>query len=533
MQDTTQFKPRLLLLLSALIAGTFFIHLATYGLTADQFFFAEDQVLTLVISKLILKGEFPLVGAPSHIGGRHLGAISYYIASLATALSNGNDYYACLYTALSSLVFVVTVLILVASLYEGKYRLWGLAAAALSIVASDMVTVARIQWYNHIALIPVSIFLLVLLNVFQSGPRFLPLLFLFGSLSIQAHFMTGPLMVTGTACGILYCMISRKVHDAPNRFLLTGRCLNCLWLLLCGLSWIPLFFYEYEYGDVFTWFGNVNVVQSENVRAGIQASIHNTLYLFRSFTFGQLPLDPYQRIIIGEILIGIVLFFAYVGTKKMSMPIQIYCGTLFLAVVVYTVLLSRERPPLHMYYVYSLIPVPILCISLATVGILSLTGDRTDLVRIVSGGCIGSCLCISFFLRIKSVHETKVFPPLTIAHANEIAAVIKSKQHDGDVAYVKGIEQSAIMEDAIYYALGEEYWNRIHYHEVFKELPTMAHTVPLPTNGYLLACPWARKETLERVKGDMAHEWSVKERIDLSTTNTGTHCQLFSLEHVD
>jgi len=524
MSGTCTWKDRLPWIIAWGLLILVFAWIISRQLRPQTLFFLEDQALTLAVSQRLLEGEVPLVGPPSHIGGRHLGPLVYYLNALALWFGGGDAYAGMLAAALLNLLSLAVVLLTVSMLVFHRRPLV-LFGTGLCLAATRYTDVFRFPWQSHMLFLPVSLLLLSALLVMRHGARFLPLLVLLSGLCIQAHFSSAPLVIfVVLACLIL---LFRRRDFPPVWGIyrhISGARWNAAWLILAALSWIPLIIYEIRYGGAVS--GLISGWGSRSGQSGLYTSLVNLVHFLRLFIFGDwvLWLSPQMRWLALTPPVCAFLFLLYRYCKFADFSGKLFHGVLLACAILYVLILSRDPGPLHIYYLYPLLPIPALLAGCALAGIFS-TGPRK--LPVAAGCLIAASFLLSLYAAVLNSGHS-IWNIHSLQHALEVAQALKQDSGPADSLYIKTHGSVTIMRDSYYFFLGRNYFPLMNYAGTLLEMPSF-RTPPVSNRGYVISCPWPASAHLENLKKGLLPEWELAERIAPADCPTCRMCMIFRL----
>ncbi len=491
-----------------------------HALDPKHLMFAEDQALSFAVGSKVAQGSLVLLGPPSHIGGRHLGPWMYYLVGGALRLSGGDVMTANkLFSALSVFGFLVAAAMSALGCV-GRSRYVAVLAALASVTIGSYMDVSRVFWHSNLLFIPGLAVLGSGYLLLSFGWAFAALYFFVASLTLQLHFSSLPLLL---AFPLLWCGRRQSTETLTNawaRALMAGR-VKILCISLGLLSWVPLLYFEAIYG------GNLAQVAAgmhgEHAHAGLREALLTIARFFVSFFAGGVGLGRGGIfIVLSVVLFSTALALLWFVYRESTSRLRQFSWAVMLSLFFYALLLSRQEAPLYDYYLYALLPLPVLLSGV-------ITAQAVALLRRSAVGLVAKTIAALFLVSLSAAYvrfalDKKTLPyqqtlhrVFTLGFARDVALALKQDSERAphmDGASILGFNALKTMRDPIYFFMGEEFFPLMHYGERFKELGFQERAVG--RQAYFVSCPKMDQRSNRAVADSLRTEWDLGEVVDPS-----------------
>lgn len=344
-----------------------------WNLTPETIHFTNDAGISFAVARSLLSGDFPLAGPPSHVGGRHLGPIYYWYVALTLVLTGGHVYGAVLLQTLLKAIALVSSLLLLRRLFEREKMLWPMAISFLFLISGSYAWPLRVPWHGNFVILPSAFALFATYRVLASGARGIPLFLLAVSLLIQTQLASAPMAFALSAVVFFQLLISGELR--VSRLRRWGPSELFIFVLLL-VSWLPTAVYEAQFDSNLARLFNVHSGHSQN-SAGYAASAVAVAKGLREYTIGALGgsllSDALVNVLQWCVLIMCVLSALHY-VRVQSGVRRAFVIALLLILVAYQQMFSFLSPPLHLYYLHSVLPVILLVGGISFGHAASITG---------------------------------------------------------------------------------------------------------------------------------------------------------------
>ena len=489
-------------------------------LSPETAFFAKDQGLTSAVTQTMLSGEIPLLGPPSHIGGRHLGPLHYWYNGFLLSLSGGDEFHALLIDVFVKLCSAA-LLIFVGSAYAQKSaRAWTAVGISLAMGLGQVIFMYRDAWQPHLLLPTGVLFWWAVLRFLEKRTQHIMWVLVAGSLCIQVQYAAA-ILAAPTIVGLL---LVRGTSALDLKRSLTP----CFSLYLAGLAlflvWLPSLLYELWYpSNLRALFQALIHPLGAGAQAGFGNSLRNSIAFFSQYALGAPPLTV--KSLVSSWQFWIALFgtlpclAALLGTKRTPVRFLI-CQTL-IGGLIYTVILSRQPAPLERYFLLSLVP-PLIMIwgLLFGVSVTSLiqsmaqgAGELGKIRRVLAvTGWISSATLLVFLSfqsydrSIKNLMRRPLDPSLSLSAARYFGTLLAD---DPRQKTLLTWGSAKLMDYSYLYFAGPRYWSAMSQGRELKEL-TVFESVPKESKlGFLIACPIPSRERRKQLAERLAPQWTI------------------------
>ncbi len=344
--ETSRRSNHIVPLVAIALIGLYF-YLVLFSLTPRFIPFTEDLSFSFEVVSRISVGEFPLLGPPSHTGGRHLGPVYYYYLWLAQVVGGG-DTYRTIVVAVFGLALAPVFLI--GALRQLHRQNNHLCAALLGLLClqPEWIRMVRDPWHAHLLLLCISMTLYFWARWIRGTDKSSSWLIVSSVLTVLTHYASVPALGALWSVGIL-CWWR---ETTPSE--------RCVQRILCGDGWrvtiiagflvllmmTPLALYELRYG------GNLNdLLRGQAMRSLLSPS---TVAIFFSGLLTKFSVHSGLLASLGVIFI--------VLTARLAYPASLVT---LIALLGYSTSALRLGPQLYDYFFICLFPMWILALSAA------------------------------------------------------------------------------------------------------------------------------------------------------------------------
>lgn len=522
-------------ILAALLAVAL-LKLSCIDLQPSGILFAEDQALWFATAQRLLDGDFPLLGPPSHVGGRHLGAIVYAVAAGCLLLAQGDLVVATRLLAVLSLVSILLLCLLIQRLVVPSWKWWSAVIVLTLACSGEMVQVVRTPWHGHLLVLFVMGFMWASHALFTEGVRRAPIYLLTATLLIQTHYAALPLVAVFTLVWLarLRSPLYRAETRAEFRSLWTPT--NIAFLSLTGAVCAPVLAHDLTYGQN-TLLSILLNAGASHAEAGLRSAIVNMGYFFRLFLAGGQGFkelwDDSRVTVYATLVLSSVWFFAR-GRAVIREDSRRWLVALLLSVPAYILATARQADPLRTYYLYSLIALPFIFAVVASNGMFlalrrSLAERTLTLVCVVLWG-LSVRFGIMYFDR--SSTNGGIARYSSLHHGIEVGEILKMATRElssTETHTILGRGSARITKDAYLYQLGPEYFGQINFSDRLREVSAFSNK-PSSPYAFLMVCPNPPPHHARAMWRELKKKWQKRSEVDLSTCSTCRDCRMWVLE---
>lgn len=324
------------------------------GIITDSFPFTYDVGRDmLAVEKIILKHQFPLIGATTGLSGLFYGPWWYYILSIPFFISGGNPQF------IASFMVLVGILTIILIYYFGEKiggNFLGLILAYFVAFSPMMIGISAQIWNPNFIPFFIVLVLFLINKLFISSKKNIPpqYFFFFGlllGLILDLEIVFGIIFLIGIGISI-FILFKEKIQ------------LNKIFFILAGflLVLLPRLLFELRHDFLMTrkLLGYLDQIFTQDNSLSFQIHIADTLKIFKSqldqTLFGQNPL-----IGSGAIILFAVILLAYY--KNFELTKKLYLKFIAIVLVCFIIILSVFPGDIWGHF---LIGVPILYILLTS-----------------------------------------------------------------------------------------------------------------------------------------------------------------------
>jgi hypothetical protein len=220
----------------------------SWSISPETIYFNSDFALSLAVTQLGLGGDPILLGPPSHIGGRHLGPLYYYLLAFPQ-LAFGQDVYSIVVFQVVIKVIALIVSLVIASWYSLRAHFYFVTVLVTLVFITKVPQVdflVQVPWHgNDILLAGVILLFALTLNLARKNNA---LLFLSSLLALQLHTIVLPLVIAVWVLRLIFQNTNIvSVPESLVSFLAHRRSQGLMWILVFAVS-APSLFYISRYG---------------------------------------------------------------------------------------------------------------------------------------------------------------------------------------------------------------------------------------------------------------------------------------------
>lgn len=497
-----------------LVGGVFF----NFG--PNTTFFANDQALSFSVVEHGLRGEIPLAGPPSHVGGRHLGPF-YYWYLMATQLIGGG-----LHGGIFAGAVVFSIAILTIGWVVGGP---GGALVAAMLGVSGYLDTIRIPWHPHILLILNAIFIFCTGRLFERGLPFLGWWCFWGSILAQTHSAAVPFTV-GVAC-VVGIWVAVQVKGGDWGQIISGR----LGWVFTFFSFLPLFCYNVFYDPNLARLFQAH--SEEVVGAGFKLA-GLSLYDF----VGQHVLGVIWGRSLGAVALGLVFLILFVESEAREKIARLvtrrsWVLTAVLSGVLLTLCaLSRFKAPIYEYYWSVILPVPFI-IGAWCAGSITVRSRLGFSAVVVLGVLIG----YADFRAVRRYADRPFVAQHTLGSAEQVVGAIRRLAGDatgpGELQILTRLYASS-MKNTYNFLLDIGRFNQLEVSYKFKEFSD-APDADVVEGGYqgrlraVVFCPAPYSKELKRMMSGFRKKWAMVGEEMVSGVGSADRCLIRLLSRRD
>jgi 4-amino-4-deoxy-L-arabinose transferase-like glycosyltransferase len=321
----------------------------------DQYmnFLGDEGRDALMIKRILVENDYPLLGPPTSIGNMYLGPLYYYMMALPMAIFWMNPVAAAAQVALIGTLSVGLIYFLTRAWF-GKWP--AVIAAFLYAISPVNVVLTRSSWNPNPAPFFALLSILGLYKINQTGNFWwLVLTGVSLAFAVQMHYLA---LILVPICGILWLfeIWHRKFFKKPFRNLFIGTCMAIITFLIL-MS--PLVIFDFKYGftnyrAISAFFGERQTTVNLNVLNTFERiiPIYNVDLIGRYITQENAILSILVSLII--LIPLIYLIFLIFKKRKIIWPIL----ALGIWLVIGVLGLSLYKQNIYDHYLGFLNPVP-------------------------------------------------------------------------------------------------------------------------------------------------------------------------------
>jgi hypothetical protein len=528
----TRYIPHLLLaILSILLVKLSFIDLPSSGIL-----FAEDQALSFATAGRLLAGDAPLLGPPSHIGGRHLGAVFYVVVASCLALAQGDIEIATRIMSALTLISVILLTLLVQRIVNPAWKWWSAVFVLVFACSGEMVQLLRIPWHAHLFSVFVMLFMWASHSLFTKGIQRAPAYLLAATLLVQMHYSAIPLVAVFTLVWL------SQFRSAPFRSETLGNVrllftpLNLTFFTAACALWVPIVWHDLTFGGNTLLSILVNA-GTHDAHAGLKRAMANVGYFFRLFLAGGIGFKELwddSRVLVYTLLIISSSWFFIRGRSVVREDSRAWILALFLGVPAYILATARQPAPLRTYYLYGLFALPFIYGVIAMIGALRALRHSAP-ERALAVACIllwGTSIRFGLFYNERNASTGGISEHSSLLHGIEVGAILRKETKElpsTETHTIIGRGDARIIKDAYLLHLGPEYFGQINFSSTMREVSAFSNT-PSSPYAFLMVCPNPPPHHSRAMWKEIKKRWHKRSEVDLSTCSTCRQCRMWILE---
>ena len=514
----------------SLIAWGVIVYLVARDLIPEKIFFTQDLATSFGVSRAFLNGELLLLGPPSHVGGRHLGPYYYWTIVFSLLVAGGDTYRAVIVLVILNLTSLLLLIFILRKFFSGLSLYGALCGLGGTVLGSKFPWVLRDPWHANMVFLFSSVFVFSFYKTLERGKWYFPFMILSGAVLGQMHFSSAPLVIGFGAVALL------SLYKLPQRDKVTRRekLFSLSALILTCFSFTPLLIYELRFGSVIEpLFSGLNE-RSEFSIDYLSLFAHIGRYFgdYTPFHAVNLPVLFHTRELkilycISGVLLSVSWFYVSSLRKKY------FAGGVLLSLVLYAVSL-RHAPDLYNYYLNALLPVVALVSSIG-IGFSIKCALQIKSEKYLAGISIVFSTLFFLFAYENFIKTSKVLASRPIAHwhtletSTALADAIKADNASKEPFTLVTQGVLDISREAVFYELGQEYFDEYRYREVFREIPYRPESVKNAQLGYSMYAPrtdWLGRKSARRHRKE---GWIDEQELSLQHCKTCSNCDLIRL----
>ena len=524
--------------------------------------------MTLAVAQAAADGSIPLLGPPSHIGGRHIGpAYFWYVALLRTV--SGKSEAALIKLDIAAKLAGAALLMLLTGLLAPKGRAaWAAIAAGLVMCSGKYPSVFRDFWQPHSLFLFSVLFLFSLYRFLKGREAALVPVFLSASLLVQQHFSALILVASAAAVTGVYKFSLRRMRDPSisqkgaggSRWIFFGAGLafhsqasrsddaRRLWRFVVssvvGLAlialWTPVVWYEIRFpSNVLALY---RAFFQESGAVGYHAALHILEKFFEMYGAGWYAARQlgFGASGVKWLLYALLIAILCGGWSRLEIPARALLASGAVSTAAYTLALGRQTSALYEYYLSPLLPCIPLVIGIIFAAAMDLIAGsrRGDTSCRAAWSLIVGLTCAalvfnwagSFGGNMHRLRRARLDILFSLYHAEEIADVLRVQAAAEEVSRLIAFGSSSIMEYAYYYYWNRKAWSFMKQAGEMKELNVFQGKRAPARRAFMLVCPLPDKRGRSKIWQKIDPKWRRLERIDLSQCRSCRRCRMFLLE---
>ncbi len=272
-----KFELLLLVLILGLAASFRFYKISEY-----MTFLGDEGRDGLVVKRILVEGDFPLLGPPTSVGNMYLGPLYYYMMSVPMAIFWLDPVAAAAMNALIG-VFAVGLIYYLSREWFGRWA--GVTAAFLYAVSPVAITYSKSSWNPNPAPLFALLIFLSLFKIHKNGDgRWFILTGVSLAFILQMHYLA-LLLVPIVLLLWVYEVILHIRGKLKRRYLLIGSILGAFSFLIL-MS--PLIIFDLKYGYVnFRAFKNIIIGGNSSVGLDLFSAPANLINIFSNNLIGR------------------------------------------------------------------------------------------------------------------------------------------------------------------------------------------------------------------------------------------------------
>lgn len=497
--------------------GLVFAHLlltGTLSLTAKNVFFANDQSTDFIVARYAERGIWPLLGPPTHIGGRHLGPIYYWYTIAIAKFAAFDIVSAAQLFSLSKVVAAIIILGCIAAASAGGTAIGSVLGAAIVFLCAQYHHVINVQWHSNYLLFPSAFAFGTALGTVKFPVRFFPFFFVSLALLGLSHLSSAPVVLGLSLSVLLY------LYRAGALKIALMQRTTALAALLCAALMLPTMFYEITYpSNIHRLLHASHGVQAEKF-IGLPSALQGAgVFLLKNSLSLQFHSVP--KILQSTFILLIFLATLVHGMRTRTGRFRWAVAVVLVPVILTAVILGFFRSPLHPHYFNSSIAAPIFLIAIVGqhAAYLFLSRRNHKVIRSVTGLLLLLAF-FSFFVRRLVVPQVrtafKKSAPFSFADISFTSQLIEN-----DAAALKAtpplvyFRLTAKFVRNSYYYLFDTGSPEVEYKDYFLELPQTfnEHRVPISkmSHSYFFMCGVPHAALERSLLAPFKEEWTEDE----------------------
>lgn len=495
---------------------SFFLVVVISSISPEKLQFTQDLGLSFAVGDLGTSGELALIGPPSHRGGRHIGAVYYWLVTFSELVGQGDPFW-------TLKILIGINIICLTPLFFRRSSPFILGVSVLLFSSAFLWTI-RDPWHSHFV-IGTGILTVHFALRSLKDTRSLPWFLFFGSATVLTHFTAVPLVV-GLATGIAVCLLTKRTVPKISE-------LNILPIIATALLWVP------------SLLGFL--LQRENFKTHVSRETFSPSYndvfsliisLFSRFSFinppwpvtfrgvGILPLSIW----IGSFFLILISSALYSEENRKNLTVLLF------PFAFYFISLFFIHPPLHLYFILGLVPVIAFLWGLAFEEIfrmLATLWGKPSFFHLPAVLILISAVTISTiqFLSAIPILINKPIPRYLSLEAAILLTDAIKRDADGSDFEIIARGHARTADDGYRALLGRSFYSKMLTADRFVELPTLKNKQRGPSKlAYLVVCPQPNPSWKHRMWKKLRFVWEVDKAIEIKHSPAISECKSYRLK---
>ncbi|MCB0345949.1 MAG: hypothetical protein KDD66_12590 [Bdellovibrionales bacterium] len=443
-------------------------------LVSGWILFTNDFAVSLAVADGMLHGEMPLLGPPSHVGGRHLGPAYYWYLATVYALSGKSPFVCTLLLSLLKIAALCVLLYLTSVHLRHKAKVIGVCTIALSACCGFWTLwILRTPWHASSEFVSTTLLLLAFHFVLEKGREAFGWYILAASFCIQMHLAAAPLLAVISAVAVARCLKS-NIDELPSKRSVAPA------IVLLVLLWLPPLIAELFAPSNISSLLQAHGAENSAPRIGLLGSVD----AFSVFAADVLSPQKVHGPEIGDWILLLVLAFGAVLYIKRNRSLdRTFAVSLLAAIFIHVVAIAFVRAPLRDHFWFPILPLLLVLFGLGGGALFELARSHKfpRSSRAVGSLALASaviCLApgiytnsVEAFFSGGSLWRYNMWQFETLNHAQELTKIIRSNQVHTPFE-LKVVGPAPLRQNAYYFFLGPKFFHAMYYQKYFFELST-------------------------------------------------------------
>lgn len=444
--------------------------------------FNYDDSFDFSITRSFLNGQSVLLGSPTHIGGRHLGPVYYWVLAFNFLLGMGSDFHAYIFFALECLLSCILIAFFTSRFFDARVKWYAFAATLMTFCGPLYVMQFREPWQGNFVFLPSTCLLFTFYLCIQHGWRYFLWFCAAASFLVISHYACAP-FAAGTGLVVLLRLFFYKDTHAKDPETLLFAHIVIPALVITAL-WLPMIIFEVHYPSNIRQIVMDFITPKRRRIAGIREALQTTAYFFNHHLFSSphtKSLESFGGNFYNASSIGIVLLiFLMTGFfQSCAKKDKFFIIGLVVSIAAYVLFSSRaplgrpNTPGIYEYYYNGILPLPALFVGLSFGYAFSQLIDSTKTDRNASrllfsaqkasaaAFLIFTTIIFSgFMLNSRSMKHPESSSSYfhSLGSAQCVATSINRDLHQNEHAVLMVSSESAQMKNSYLYFLGQDYY---------------------------------------------------------------------------